>query len=197
MTNDCDILCFSDGNVHPGCEQPARDFVEDLRITTGGNAGVAWRWVQPLLVADALGLQLAQMPMLATLTGNDFTQWQTVGEHQLLSSLHEHAVWFNQNSRSRKPMVSAAQQEMNASSDARFSLRVGPPLQIRAKAEIADLLSTRFGGQVVRVNFIDKETHDGEDESHVYVTFLAWTHAMALSRRCALSFEKSLPRRSG
>ena len=172
VTNDCDILCFSDGNAQSQVVSNLRViFVEDLRITTGGNAGVSWRWVQPLMVADALGLQLAQMPMLATLTGNDFTQWQAVGPHQLLSSLHEHAVWFSQNSRSRKPMISAAQQELTAASDARFSLRVGPPLQIRAKAEIADLLSTRFGGQVVRVNFIDKETCDGEDESHVYVTF--------------------------
>jgi len=40
-----------------------------------------------------------------------------------------------------------------------------------AKSEIADLLSTRFGGQVVRVNFIEKYKRDGEDESHVYVTF--------------------------
>jgi hypothetical protein len=96
VTNDCDMLCFSDSNSQNEVVANLRViFVEDLRITTGGNAGVAWRWVQPLMVADALGLQLPQMPMLATLTGNDLTQWQTVGDRQLLSPLHEHAVWYS------------------------------------------------------------------------------------------------------
>ena len=41
----------------------------------------------------ALGLTLAQMPMLGTLVGNDSTQHTTVGTRLLLSPLHEHAIW--------------------------------------------------------------------------------------------------------
>ena len=95
VTNDCDALCFSGGG--PSGSDPAAHlrviFVEDLRITTGGNAGVGWRSVQPATVADALGLTLAQMPMLGTLVGNDSTQHTTVGTRLLLSPLHEHAIW--------------------------------------------------------------------------------------------------------
>ena len=95
VTNDCDVLCFSGGG--PSGSDPAAHlrviFVEDLRITTGGNAGVGWRSVQPATVADALGLTLAQMPMLGTLVGNDSTQHTTVGTRLLLSPLHEHAIW--------------------------------------------------------------------------------------------------------
>ena len=94
-------------------------------------------------------------------------------------------------------MLCAAQALANPSnpSSHRFSLRVGPPLLPGAKSEIADLLSTRFGGQVVRVNFIEKYKRDGEDESHVYVTFseLDACHAAVQTLRSVRTLPYHIP----